>query len=114
MRSGPGPVTGWPLRVIVPSTGRRNPAIALSSVDFPQPEAEQHQPIGAVDIDADPIGRGDEMFGCLVLQRDAVDPEQRTLGRGCHRINHGLRIAHYRTIPMTGSASLPARSGAGE
>src|SRR5215210_9146738 len=37
-RSLPGPVTGFPLSVISPLSGRSKPAIRLSSVDLPQPE----------------------------------------------------------------------------
>src|ERR1700722_2128853 len=38
-RSAPGPVTSTPLSAIEPDDSGRNPAMALSSVDFPQPDA---------------------------------------------------------------------------
>ena len=38
-RSAPGPLTSTPLSAIEPDDSGRNPAIALSSVDFPQPDA---------------------------------------------------------------------------
>jgi hypothetical protein len=39
--------------------------------------SEQHEPIGAIDVEADAVGGGDEVPFGLVLQRDAVDLEQR-------------------------------------
>ncbi len=38
-RSGPGAVTARPCRRTVPSAGAMNPAMDLSSVDLPQPDA---------------------------------------------------------------------------
>ena len=37
-RSGPGPATGVPLRMIWPAVGASSPATSRSKVDLPQPE----------------------------------------------------------------------------
>jgi hypothetical protein len=37
-RSGPGPVTRWPLTTISPSVGSFRPAVRYSRLDLPQPE----------------------------------------------------------------------------
>jgi hypothetical protein len=37
-RSGPGPITGLPFRMMRPVVGRSSPATSRSSVDLPQPD----------------------------------------------------------------------------
>ena len=63
--------------------GRRHVAAdRLQQCRFAAARWSEHDvAIGLVDLEVDPIGRGDEMILGLVLQRHAADFEQRLRGR---------------------------------
>ena len=78
--------------------------------------AEQDEAIGGVDLEPDPVGRGDQVLLGLVLEGDAVDIEYRGGGRGGTRFRRGAAgycVSHglsYRPGRSCSPSSSPSSS----